>query len=245
MEKEKATWVHTSQILHSHLRDLCGPTLQRFTGMSHLEKRYMKVSKHLCDQGSGYGDLRSFLWATDPGCRFLEEVSNMKPRRPPADGSRFSPVLLGLEPRPGSRPPGPGHPWTVCNYKVLLYFERVTHPCSPFSSFYILVSVAGEGLEFKKRRCSRRRKATFVTGNSALNGNSHNEQVMLWEESSRDEFHRQYESRQPSAGKRCWQKEDFAKQENKTSKLLSRCRAVIPPRSGKEVTTSQPKKKVP
>lgn len=37
----------------------------------------------------------------------------------------------------------------------------MTHPHSPLSSFYILVNEADGGLEFKKRRCSRKEKSQF------------------------------------------------------------------------------------
>lgn len=37
----------------------------------------------------------------------------------------------------------------------------MTPPHSPLSSFYILVSEADGGLEFKKRRCSTKEKSQF------------------------------------------------------------------------------------
>lgn len=72
-----------------------------------------------------------------------------------------------------------------------------------------------------------RRKASFGTGSSYW------EEVMLWQESSRDEFHGQCEAEQSSAQKQFWPKEEFAKQENKPSKHVRHCSGIMTPRSGR------------
>ena len=122
---------------------------------------------------------------------------------------------------------------TVYDTVLLLYLERVTHPCSPLSSFFLHFGKwSWWRFHWRKGGAAGRGKASFVTGNSARNGSSYYE-VLLWRDSSRDELHGQCESQQSSAGKPFWQKEEFVKQENKTRKHFSHCRAVITPRSGR------------
>lgn len=125
----------------------------------------------------------------------------------------------------------------ACNYAVLLlYLERLTHPRFP-PSYYVLVNEADEDLGLKKRRYSTREKSQFCD----------EEQHMEWEELLRRSlcFRRaagtsvtsKRESQQCSAGKHFWQKEEFAKQENKKSKNFSHCRA-MPLHPGQESRSS-------
>lgn len=116
-----------------------------------------------------------------------------------------SPVLPGLEQLVWV-PLGLG----LCNTVLFLYLERVTPPHFPLSSFYILVSEADGGLEFKKRRCSTKEKSQFWdreqehTDWERLRG-----EVMLWQESSRDQLQGQCESHQSSAGNSLGQRKNL------------------------------------
>lgn len=83
-----------------------------------------------------------------------------------------------------------------------------------------MVNEADEALEFRKIRYSARgEKPTLSWGNGTWNQIGTLKMFM-----TAGGVHRQHESQQSSAGKYCWQKEEFAKQEyTATSVIIEFC----------------------